>query len=189
MKHVFLKTLLQFNENLTQSDGNPNAYFLNLCDLVLQTIDKHVTRRPVTRRKLPSKRKPWINNGLLTFVETKVLLSKRFVTYKTSESHNKYKRYRNLLNRGIKQAKTRYFHLSTNNLRGNPCKLWKVIGKLIQSRKPKLNAPISIDNSNSKTQSVELFNNYFLNIREILQKKINVPNINRSHNSQVYCPH
>ena len=46
-----------------------------------------------------------------------------------------------------------------------------------------------IENSNSEKQSDELLNNYFVNIGENLAKKITVPNINHSHNSQDYSPH
>ena len=155
-----------------------------------QLTDKHATRRPITRPEQFSKRKPWITNGLLTPVKTKIRLLKRFVKFKTSESYNKYKRYRNLLNRVTKQAKIRNNHLAINNSRGNFCELWKVISKLIQSRKPEQSASALIENSNSEMQSAELFNNYFVNIGEDLAKKLPRPIvINHSHNSQDYCPH
>ena len=65
----FLNDLCQqFNENLTPDDNDPNAYFSNFRNLFSQTINKHATRRPITRRKQFSKRKPWITNGLLTSV-------------------------------------------------------------------------------------------------------------------------
>ena len=128
----FLNDLCQqFNENLTPDDNDPNAYFSNFRNLFSQTIDKHATRRPITRREQFSKRKPWITYGLLTSVKTKFRLLKRFVKFKTSEGYNKYKRYRNLLNRVVKQAKIRCYHLAINNSRGNSGELWKVIRKLI----------------------------------------------------------
>ena len=93
----------QFIENLTPDDNDLNAYFSDFHNLFSQIIiDKHATRRPITRREQFSKRKPWIINGLLTSVKTKIRLLKRFVKFKTSESYNKYKRYRNFLNRVIK---------------------------------------------------------------------------------------
>ena len=188
-EHFLNDLCQQFNENLTPDDNDPNAYFSNFRNLFSQTIDKHATRRPTTRREQSSKRKPWITNGLLTSVKTKVRLLKRFVKFKTSESYNKSKRYRNLLNRVVKQAKIRYYHFAINNSRGNSGELWKVIRKLIQSRKPKQSAFTLIENSNSEMESAELLNNYFVNIGENLAKKITVPNINHSHNNQDYCPH
>ena len=91
----------QFNEKVTPDDNDPNAYFSNFCNLFSQAIDKHATWRPITRREQFSKRKPWITDGLLTSVKTKVRLLKRFIKFQTSESYNKNKRYRNLLNRLI----------------------------------------------------------------------------------------
>ena len=140
-----------------------------------QLTDKHATRRPITRPEQFSKRKPWITNGLLTPVKTKIRLLKRFVKFKTSESYNKYKRYRNLLNRVTKQAKIRYYHLAINNSRGNFGELWKAISKLIQSRKPEQSVSALIESSNSEMQSAELFNNYFVNIGEDLAKKLPRP--------------
>ena len=161
----FLNDLCQqFNENLTPDDNNSNAYFPNFRNLFSQTIDEHATRRPITRREQFSKRKPWITNGLLTSVKTKVRLLKRFVKFKTSESYNEYKRYRNLLNRVVKQTKIRYYHLAINDSRGNSGEFWKVIRKLIQSRKAKQCASTLIENSNSEMESAELLNNYFVNI-------------------------
>ena len=169
----FLNDLCQqFNENLTPDDNDPNAYFSKFRNLFSHTIDEHATRKPITRREQFSKPKPWITNGLLTSVKTKVRLLKRFVKFKTSESYNKYKRYCNLLNRVIKQAKIRYYHFAINNARGNSGELRKIINKLIQSRKPTQSAPILIENSNSEMQSAELFNNYFVNIGENLAKKL-----------------
>ena len=168
----FLNDLCQkFNENLTPEDNDPNAYFSNFRNLFSQTIDKHATRRPITRREQFSKCKPWINNGLLTSVKTKVRLLKRFVNFKLSESYNKYKRYHNLSNRVVKQAKIRYCSLAINNSRGNSVELWKVIRKLIESRKSKQSASILIENSNSEMQSAELLNNHFVNIGKNLAKK------------------
>ena len=55
----FLNDLCQqFNENLTTDDNDQNAYFSNFRNLFSQTIDKHATRRPITRREQFSKRKP-----------------------------------------------------------------------------------------------------------------------------------
>ena len=137
----FLNDLCQqFNENLTPDDNDPNAYFSNFRNLFSQTIDKPATWRPITRREQFSKRKPWITNGLLTSVKTKVRLLKRFVKFKTSESYNKYKRNHNLLNRVIRQAKIRFYYLAINNSRGNSGELWKVIRKLIQPLKSKQSA-------------------------------------------------
>ena len=173
---------------LNPSDDQPNAYFSNLYDL-FSTIHKHATRRPNTRPEQFLKSKPWICNRLLTSVKTKVRLSNRFVKFKTFESNNKYKRFRNLSNRVTKQAKIRYHRLAINISRGSSGKLWKVIRKLIQSRKPKQSAPTLIENFNSETQSAELFTNYFVNIGENLAKKVTVPNFNHSRNSQDCCPH
>ena len=89
----------------------------------------------------------------------------------------------------IKQAKICYYHRAITNSRENSGELWKVIRKLIQSRKSKQGASTLIENSNSEMQSVELLIKYLINIGENLAKKITVPNINHSHNSQDYCPH
>ena len=168
----FLNDLCQqFNENLTPDDNDLKAYFSNFHNLLSQTIDKHATRRPITRREQFLKRKPWITNGLLTSVKMKVRLLMHFVKFKTSESYHEYQRYHNLLNCVIKQAKIRYYHLAINNSRGNSGELWKVIRKLIQSCKSKQSSSTLIENSNSEMQSAELLNNYFVNIWKNLAKK------------------
>ena len=55
--HLLNDLCQQFNENLTPDDNDPNAYFSNFRNLFSQTIDKHATRRPITRREQFSKRK------------------------------------------------------------------------------------------------------------------------------------
>ena len=109
---------------------------------------------------------------MFSTVKTKSCLLKHFVKFKTSESYNKYKRYRSLLNRVVKQAKICYYHLPIDNSRGNSGELWKVIRKLIQSRKPKQSTSTLIENSNSEMELAELLNNYFVNTGENLAKKI-----------------
>ena len=59
----------------------------------------------------------------------------------------------------------------------------------LQSAFPLQSASTLIKNSNSEMKSAELLNNYFVNIGKNLAKKITVPNIDHSHNSQDYCPH
>ena len=147
---------------LMTNDNDLNAYFFNFRNLFSHTIDKHAPRRSIARRQQLSKRKPWITDGFSTSVKTKVRLLKRLVKFKTSKSYNKYKRYRNLLNRVVKQAKIRCYHSD---------ELWKVIRKLIQSRKPKQSASTLIENSNSEMESAEFLNNYSVNIGENLAKK------------------
>ena len=56
--HFLNELCQQFNENSTPDDNDPNTYFSNLGYLFSRTIDKHVTRRPITRREQFSKRKP-----------------------------------------------------------------------------------------------------------------------------------
>ena len=91
----------------------------------------------------------------------------------TSQSH-KYKIYRNLLNRLIKQAKVDYYH---NDNKNNSKKVWNIVNESVYNRKPKNSGPTKIPTDTGCTitdpQAIaEEFNKYFVSVGKRMAAKI-----------------
>ena len=67
------------------------------------------------------KLKLWITPGLLKSIQTKYRMFKRLNKYKNNLAlTDKYKAYRNALNRLLRLANLKYYHCELNELKGNP---------------------------------------------------------------------
>ena len=111
--------LLNLNEkNVDLSTNN----FLNAMNSLL---NKCAPFKKISKYKLKFKTKTWITFGIQKSISVKNKVLKKFINKKDlqikSESHEKYKKYRNLLSILMKKSKqiyyTKYFESNWNNIR------------------------------------------------------------------------
>ena len=82
-----------------------------------------------------------------------------------------YKKYRNVLNRSLRIAKSTYYHRVLRENKDDSKKVWKVINELVYSNKQNRLGPsyltTAAGDSVSDTQKIaETFNEFFVNIRK-----------------------
>ena len=90
-------------------------------------VDEFAPMRKASRKENKLKCRPWLTSGLLKSIRIK---NKMYNNLRekpdTSQSH-KYKIYRNLLNRLIKQAKVDYYHNVLKDNKNNSKKVWNIV--------------------------------------------------------------
>ena len=108
-------------------------------------VNKLAPFRKMTQREKRLKRKPWITRGTLKLnkIKNKMLknLHSRILSTSPNDSFNdvyqRYKTYRNALNRLITNVKRYYYNKILIENRNNPKKIWQTINLLHNSQKHK----------------------------------------------------
>ena len=124
---------------------------------------------------------PWVTPGLLRSINIRNTLLKRFLSDRTSENLNKFKKYRNVLRLATRNAKKAYYHAQFTKNAGNPKRLWGDLLEAIQKRKVRSELPPSYDVNGSSVCAPEpianLFNEYFSQVASTLDAALGPSNV------------
>ena len=109
-------------------------YHADLCNI----IDTHC---PIKTRIIPShkfRNLPWITSGLLKSMGQSKRLYQKFLSDPTNCSQEqKYKTYRNVLNKVKRSCKTKYYQEKCEEFKKNTKKLWQLINDVIHKSNDK----------------------------------------------------
>ena len=83
---------------------------------------------------LKSRQNPWIDNAIVKLMHRRDYLKRKAVSTKNSQLWKAYKLIRNKITATIRRAKKEYYHSSIEENKGNPSKLWRILGKLTGSK-------------------------------------------------------
>ncbi len=86
-----------------------NSKYEHFQNKFLELLNKHAPLKPKSKRFKKQQRKPWITNGILKSIRTKNSLLKKFIKTKDEFWFQRYKIYRNTLNRVIRSSKQNYY--------------------------------------------------------------------------------
>ena len=142
---LLVKTLQEaLNENVvsTMSINEQTKIFLNTFS---NTVDKLAPFKKMTQKEKRLKRKPWLTRVILKSIKIKNKMFKNLHSHILSNNSNdlvndvnqRYKTYRNALNRLISKAKRYYYNKILIENRSNPKKIWKTINTPHNSQKLK----------------------------------------------------
>ena len=99
---------------------------------LMKIVDKHTPQRQLSRKEIKYKSKPWITHGIRCSIKIKNNLYKKYIKCRSVYYHQKFKLYRNRVNRLIKSDYyNNYFISNKTNLRN----IWRGI-KQIMNLKP-----------------------------------------------------
>ncbi len=104
--------------NTTDLDGK----FQHFQNSVLKSINKHAPLKKLSNRQAKLRKKPWITSGILKSISMKNKLYKRFLKSKDKFWYQRYKYYRDMLNRLIRKSKCNYFKDYFENCKNNAMK-------------------------------------------------------------------
>ena len=146
----------------------PNSLFEKL----RQLLDLYFPKVRQSRKQ--AKDKDWITNGIKRSIKHKHVLFQNQLKYNTKCNIDKWKKYRNVLNKIIKDTQKDYYKNLINQHNNNCIGLWKTLGSIISNKKKetKINK-LNINNQiiNDPTQIANAMNNFFTNIGPDLAKK------------------
>ena len=145
----------------------------------LQIIDKNMPYKVLPKKETKPKRKLWISKAILTSIKIKNMLYKKYLQKQDVFWYERYKFYRNKINKLISKIKKnhfrKFFQYNFQNSRGT----WKRINELL-NKKPNKNEDVVINEywatiCNQKVVSNK-FSNYFVNVSQNLLRELGEPN-------------
>ena len=151
----------------------------NLLKIINALLNKHTSKKAMTKIELKTRSKPWLTSGILTSVKNKNEIYNKFCKAKgqarKQHLHEKFKIYRNSLTNLKRQSKQNYYKKYFKENKTNLIKVWKGIKEIILINKSNQTQPacLKIGNkniSNKKKPSKE-FNNFLGTIAERIGKK------------------
>ena len=130
--HINDKNLAEFqrlitNDNLMQNNVNePSQNYTCLLTKIKQKLKQacSVPSRPFNNKISP--KAPWCTPYLADACKYKTQLYKNFLLCKTTETEQRYKEYRNFLNRFIKETKENYYKTCLNKIKHDSRKVWQI---------------------------------------------------------------
>ena len=156
-----------------------NEKFDTFHECLISSLDKNA---PEKLLKIPSKRvisEPWMTNGLIKCARKQLKLYQSTLRTNSSDCHEKYKQYRNCLQRIKRKAKLDYFTTKCLEFRSNMKKLWSIINNAIRKSNDKSCVIDSIRNNSivytSPSDIAREMGQYFANVGESFALKIGNP--------------
>jgi hypothetical protein len=167
----FLQEMQSVNWNLESLDDNVNEMFDTFNSELMKIIDKHIPLKQLSRKDVKHRSKPWITSGIRTSLKIKNNLYKKYIKSRTVYYHQKFKLYRNKINRLIKISKKDYYNKYFMSNKSNMKNIWKGIKQIINSKpRGSSSSPSKIlEGENVLTDSKSIanaFNNFFYQHRK-----------------------
>ena len=137
----FLSELNNCNWNDVYQSSNPNIAYDNFLYKYNNIYNLSFPIKKITRKQAKLISKPWISKGLLTSIQNKSKLYKKFLHNPSEINNQQYKQYKNKLNYLLKIAKKRYYDFKLEGAKGNLKKTWKLLNQIISRKGMKTKLP------------------------------------------------
>lgn len=165
-----------FEPVMTSRDANFAAEYM--VTKISNSIRKHTNTYTVCQSKRNIK--PWITPGLIRCIRNRDLMHLKLK--KDPNNHIlsiTYKRYRNFINKLLKNVKRQYLKSLLQNARNNAKSTWNIIKNIsnIATSKRKHTSNALLNLCHDPRESVNTINRYFVDIGRNLAAKINTNNI------------
>lgn len=171
-------------ENWANVINNNNVHTMVQCfeQTLITHIGNSTTKIKISHRNRPLKN--WITQGLIRAIQTRNKMHKKLLKQpNNNELKECYTRYRNTLNKLLKETKINYYRDKLDQSKGNARKTWNTINEILDLKKKSLKNDID----------PEVLNKHFSSIGRKLAEKLSNENGNihpqtrqrYSHNPQI----
>ena len=170
----FLSSKLQNFQN--HKDANEACSELIGC--YMEGIDKYSKNIQTSTRTMALK--PWVTPALLCSINKKNKLYKKFLRRPNVENTKRYRQFRNILTKLMRESKRLYYEKSFEETKNNSKKTWDLLNELINKRKTQHDEPPTkfIDSKGNIFENDKVshgFNEYFSSVGCQLEKNIPPP--------------
>ena len=175
---LYVRDLRKRNlETSINSIRGANEQYTLFHDNLLNTINKHVPLKPVTKRIYRQRLKPWITKGILKSISIKNKYYRKFLKAKEPNLYKKYKYYRDLINHLIRKSKKSYYASYFEKFKKNSKKLWSGVKEIINTQNnnnnnQKHNLLINGKFTSDSKTVANSFNQYFTSVAQKLVEKM-----------------
>ncbi|XP_065562440.1 uncharacterized protein LOC136028523 [Artemia franciscana] len=139
-------------------------------------FDESCPRVKTRKGKYNQPIQPWISPSLLTSIKQKNCLYKKLLSFPSEENKTTFKKYKNLLSKIIRNAKTKFYFDSCREVSKSPKKTWELINSCL-NRSPKTSTPSEIKDAHGHIIERELeiasyMNLHFASIGQSVANKL-----------------
>ena len=146
-----------------------------------EIIDFHMPIKKLSQKEIKLQCKPWITPAIRKSMKRRDILHRKFIRAKDpirkEELHNDYKRLRNRILALSRASKTLHYKNFFSSHSKNVRKTWKGIKSIISIRQTidchSSSLMVNGEMTNDPLKIANSYNNYFSNIADKLQNKIN----------------
>ncbi len=167
---------MNFYHNDENRDSDINCKYEHFQTKFLELLNKHAPLKVKSKRLKRQQRKPWITKGILKSISTKNTLLKKFIKTKDDFWYERYRIFRNTLNRVIKSSKQIYYSSYFDEFKHDSKKVWKGINEILNKNKAKCSQDIKLNFKgkliSDNKQVANTFNHFFTNIAQKLADKL-----------------
>ena len=149
-----------------------------LLHVIHTAMNRHIPLRKLSRKQTKLQEKPWLTSGLLKSIKNKNKMFSALckVKFQNKALQQKYKCYRNLLNRVQYKAKICYYRQLFDSSKNNSAHTWRLINEIINHKNTEPKLPNSVTYHNTSITNLDdicnILNNYFVNIGTTLANSI-----------------
>ena len=131
-KELFIQEAQQTNfYHNGNHNSDINSKYEHFQNKFLEHLNKHAPLKTKSKRLKRQQRKPWITIGIIKSISTKNSLLKKFIKTKDDFWFDRYRIYRNTLNRVIRLSKQNYYSSYFNDFKKTQKKIWKGINEIL----------------------------------------------------------
>ena len=167
---------IDFSTNTAMTDCELEVKYKTFQDSILQIINKHAPLKMLSRKQVKQQLKPWVTPGILKSISKKNQYYKKFLKTKNTFWYQRYKLYRDILNRLIRKSKNNFQSAYFEKFKNNSKKIWKGINNLLNKSSNKSSEDINLNINgnlvNDKTKVANHFNEFFTGIAKNLVDKL-----------------
>ena len=144
--------------------------------LIYHVLDWHA---PKCQRRVRKESYPWISSCVIEAIRRKSYALQMFLRCKSDLAWNFYKRARNEATTAIRNSKKEYFLDAIQNNEENPKQLWKILKRLLPSKKVKYPENILFEGKRytKKEDISNCFNQFFSNVARKITSHVPPPQI------------
>lgn len=184
IKKIDFNKLNQFLKKETWAEVIRNNSIQDSYDLFIKKFQQIIldSTSIIKVKKCNFKIKPWITQGLINSIKHRDNLKKKLIKNFTAENKVEYTRYRNFLNKLIRNTKNNYYQNEIIQAGTDYKKVWEIINCAANKVTKKVRASdINIINDNNEEicdneEKANIFNNFFTNIGQKMLEKIETVN-------------
>ena len=162
--------------NILPSMTDVDNQFETFHELLMFELDKYCPEKRISVSPKRTLREPWLTKGLINSFRKQRALYHQFLKDRTEIKEQKYKVYRNTLQRITRKEKQRYYNNQCITFKSNSKKLWQLISRISNKHNNKscLIDSLKIENVESEdpTTICNEFGKYFSTVGSSYASKI-----------------
>ena len=173
-EQIFLRDLQNYLSDFDLDQYDPNISWQIWKNKFFRIWNNHA---PVKRRKVGTKRLPWLTTDLIHNKRHINFLHRKARTTNTIDAWSVYRKAKNQYNRQIKDTKCSYYRGKLHSNSGNLKQTWKTLNELMNRKSTNNKIPEMKDENGEVIDETLIPNKYFVELGGNLANKIPRSNI------------